>query len=211
EPRTPEGKSLPPGVPKSNEGLTWRRMREPTLAKGVPRAKQCPTGTTTGNTNPPTTPCPITKERTRIKTPGETRISSPMAAPRKDELIRQLTEAQRENVALTEQLRETNEKLHETNEQLRETREQVQAIQNNLEETTKCVTNMSDNPNLAAGQHNNQITNQPTVENTREQPIEATNTINPNQVGTPPVTEGTQPPLTYRTWADVIRGATPAK
>ncbi|KAJ1652619.1 hypothetical protein IWQ61_007086, partial [Dispira simplex] len=178
-------------------------MREPTLAKGVPRAKQRPTGTATGNTNPPTTPCPITKKRTRVLTPGDTRINSPMAALRKDELIRQLTEAQQENAALTEQLRETNEQLRETRDQLKETREQVRVIQNNLEETTKCATNMSGNPNLIAVQHNNQLMNQPTAENTGEQPIETTNTTNPDQAGTPP--------LTYCTWVDVIRGATPAK
>ncbi|KAJ1647829.1 hypothetical protein IWQ61_010055, partial [Dispira simplex] len=58
-----------------------------------------------------------------------------------------------ENAALTEQLHKTNEKLHEVNkqlhetrDQLKETREQVQAIQINLEETTKCIMNMSDNP-----------------------------------------------------------------
>ncbi|KAJ1655575.1 hypothetical protein IWQ61_004703 [Dispira simplex] len=186
-------------------------MREPTLTKGVPRAKQRPNGTVTGNTNSPNTPCPTTKKRTRILTPGDTRINSPMAALRKDELIRQLMEIQQENVALTEQLRETNEQLHKTRDQLKETREQVQAIQNNREETTKHVPDMSDNPNTIAGQHNNKLTNQPTAVNTGEQPIETTTTRNPDHAGTPLVTEGTQPPLTYRTWADVIRGATPEK
>ncbi|KAJ1953289.1 hypothetical protein IWQ62_006028 [Dispira parvispora] len=171
-------------------------MRGPTVAKGVMRAKTRPPGTTPDTPTVATTPCPTTKKRLWMNTPGEPRTANPLAALRKDELIRLLMEVRNDNEVLSKQLNET--------------REQVTALQEDLRATTQRVAEMAENNSLIKTVQTKEHYVEQTEVNNKVQTNED-NPSGPQETTDTPALMNSAQPLTYRTWADVIRGATPAK